>query len=103
MADEARARVEPATGRQCDAQALQLGYRVLAVRAAIHEPAAPGAMAAILELGTDSRYYVMVRGWLSMQLQADQSLLEVGGVAARPEIAARVEFLDSAIRALDLE
>ncbi len=84
-----------------DQEALQLGRRVLAVKAAIRNPETPEALSAILDLGRDSRYFVMVRGWLSMQLQGDLSIVDTG--AAPPAIVERVEFLENAIRALDLE
>lgn len=98
-----RAAAGSSAQRECDREALQLGYKVLAVRAAIQAPAAPGAMAAIIELGTDSRYYVMVRGWLALQLQGDKSILAASRGEAPAEVAARVGLLEDAIRALDLE
>ena len=82
---------------------MRLGRNVLAVRAAIQNPGAPDALQAIVELGSDSRYYVMVRGWLSLQRQGDLSILDASGSEANPEIQARVEFLEKAIRAIDLE
>ena len=92
---------EESPGR--DEEALRLGRNVLAVRAAIQNPGAPDALQAIVELGSDSRYYVMVRGWLSLQRQGDLSILDASGSEANPEIQARVEFLEKAIRAIDLE
>lgn len=84
-------------------QALRLGRKVLAVRAAIRNPKDPDAMKAIMDLGTDSRYYVMVRGWLTMKLQGDMSIIDANQDETRPEIRERVEFLRKAIRAIDLE
>ena len=86
-----------------DQDACGLGERVLAVRAGLEDPGAPGAMRAIVELGTDSRYYVMVRGWLAMQLQADLGIVEASRGNAPASVAGRVEFLQQAIRAIDLE
>lgn len=86
-----------------DEEALWLGYKVLAIQASIQNPNAPHAMEAITELGTDSRYYVMVRGWLSQQLQGDTSILEASKDGGRAEIRERVAFLKKAIRAIDLE
>ena len=86
-----------------DRQALQLGRKVLAVKAAIQKPTSPDAMKAIKDLGLDSRHYVMVRGWLSMQLKGDESILNASKGKTRPEIRERVEFLKRAIRAIDLE
>jgi hypothetical protein len=90
---------EPGPGEQ----ACRLGERVLAARAALADPGAPGALDAIVDLGSDSRYYVMVRGWLVMQLQGDLSIVEASGGDAPPEVVHRVEFLEGAIRAIDLE
>ncbi len=86
-----------------DEEALSLGRRVLAVRAAIWNPRAPGAMSAIVDLGTDSRYYTMVRGWLVMQLHGDKSVVEARKGRTASEICDRIEFLEQAIRAIDLE
>ncbi len=83
--------------------ALALGRRVLAVSEAIRNPAAPGAMEAITDLGHDQRYYVMVRGWLSYQLQGDMSVLQAGRGQPGDQLRMRIEFLREAIRALDLE
>lgn len=84
-------------------EALRLGRKVLAVRAAIQDPEGPNAMEAIMDLGTDSRYYVLVRGWLAMQLQGDMSIIDANQDEMRPEIRARIEFIQRAIRAIDLE
>jgi hypothetical protein len=84
-----------------DVEAMQLGYRVAAVKAALKDPAAPGSMQAITSLGHDQRYYVMVRGWLTYRLQADRSLLESN--PDQPELRLRVDFMERAIRAIDLE
>ena len=96
-------RLEPVDSSLADEHALWLGHRVLAVAAAIRNPDAPGALEAVVELGLDSRYYVMVRGWLAMQLRGDMSMLHARNGDVRPQIAARVAFLRKAIRAIDLE
>ena len=83
--------------------ACRLGEQVLAVRAAIEDPGAPGAMRAVVELGTDSRYYALVRGWLAMQLRADLGIVDASRGEIPGAVAARVEFLQQAIRAIDLE
>jgi hypothetical protein len=96
-------RLEPVDSPRNDEHALWLGRRVLAIAAAIHNPDAPGAMEAVLELGLDSRYYVMVRGWLAMQLLGDRSILQARNGDESPQITARIAFLEKAIRAIDLE
>ena len=81
----------------------QLGRQVLAVGEAIRHPQMPDAMETIVELGTDSRHYVMVRGWLALELQGVESILGASQPGERPELEARAEFLKRAIRAIDLE
>ena len=83
--------------------ALELGRKVLAVREAIQNPGMPNAMQAVTDLGYDHRYYVMVRGWLSYQLQGDMSILDASREQIRDEVRARINFLEKAIRAIDLE
>jgi len=84
-------------------EATRLGQRVLAVQAALDDPGSPDAMQAITDLGLDSRYYVMVRGWLSLQLDGDRSIAAASDESAAPAITQRIEFLKQAIRAIDLE
>jgi hypothetical protein len=88
---------------QTDAHALWLGKQVLAIAEVLRDPQGPEAMAAVVALGHDSRYYLMVRGWLRMQLEADTSILQASGGDASPRIVQRVAFLRKAIRAVDLE
>ncbi len=76
---------------------------MLDVKSAIDNPDKPGAMEAILELGLDSRYYVMVRGWLSLQLMADSSIPASNEGATNPKTSRRIAFLRKAIRSIDLE
>ena len=86
-----------------DLAALQLGRRVEAVREAIQHPEAPDALAAIIDLGRDQRYYVMVRGWLAWQLQGDQSIASASHDQQLDNISVRIKLLNKAIRAIDLE
>jgi hypothetical protein len=86
-----------------DRNALELGYRVLAVREAIQHPEAPHSLDAITDLGRDQRYYVMVRGWLAYQRQGDMSIVAASGGQAPEPIRRRIRFLDQAIGAIDLE
>lgn len=86
-----------------DREALELGRRVLAVQAALADPEAPDALAAISALGLDSRHYTMVRGWLMQQLLGDLSIAEANPGDIPPRIEQRIEFLQRAIRAIDLE
>ena len=86
-----------------DDDARDLGKKVLAVQQAISDPTGRGAMEAVIELGLDSRYYVMVRGWLSMQLEGDMSIANAQGQSVSSKIEERIAFLKRAIRAIDLE
>lgn len=86
-----------------DEEAQQLGRKVQAAGAAILDPGLPGAMRVITDLGTDSRYYTMVRGWLSQQLKGDRSIVASAGAGRKPRIETRIRFLEEAIRAIDLE
>jgi hypothetical protein len=85
------------------AAAMELGYRVSAIRAALQDPGAPGAMQAITRLGHDQRYYVMVRGWLMYQLQGDMSILQATQARQQDAVRERIDFIQQAIRAIDLE
>ena len=84
-------------------EAMVLGYRVAAVRAAIQNPELPGALESITELGRDQRYYVMVRGWLAYQLQGDMSIMAASRGQPQEQLSARIRLLERAIRAIDLE
>jgi len=86
-----------------EAAAMELGYKVAAINEALLDPGAPGAMQAITNLGHDQRYYAMVRGWLMYQLQGDMSILQATQAQQQPVIRARVDFIQQAIRAIDLE
>jgi hypothetical protein len=86
-----------------DQAALELGRKVLAVRKAIQNPKAPNAMKAVTDLGLDQRNYVMVRGWLSYQLQGNMSILDTTKDRTPDKVKERISFLKKAIRAIDLE
>lgn len=92
-----------ASGESGDQAALQLGRHVEAVRDALQHPEAPDALAAIIELGRDQRYYVMVRGWLAWQLQGDLSIAAASHDQPPDNISVRIQLLNEAIRAIDLE
>ena len=86
-----------------DQAALELGYRVQAVREAIQHPESPHALEAVTDLGRDQRYYMMVRGWLAYQRQGDMSIAAASRGQTPEPVRARIRFLDQAIRAIDLE
>ena len=86
-----------------DMAAMDLGYKVQAIMHAIENPKEPGAMNAVTSLGHDQRHYVMVRGWLAYQLQGDLSIRAANKDQTPDPVNTRIEFLQKAIRALDLE
>jgi hypothetical protein len=86
-----------------DKAALELGRGVLAIQRVLKNPTAPDAMNVVTHLGHDSRYYVMIRGWLTYQLSGDQSIINASRGNPPKLIADRAAFLQKAIRYLDLE
>ena len=49
------------------------------------------------------RNWMMVRGWLSQQLAADRSLRDANKERTPKAVLDRIDFLQKAIRAIDLE
>ena len=90
-----------ATPAAMDAESL--GKKVLAIEAALADPTAHGSLQAVRDLGLDSRYYVMVRGWLGLQLEGDRSIAAAANGPISEDNEQRIEFLERAIRAIDLE
>ena len=80
-----------------------IGRKVLAIQHALKNPSAPDSMKAVTELGHDSRYYVIVRGWLSQELAGCQSINDAHRGQVPKELTERIAFLRKAIRAIDLE
>jgi hypothetical protein len=86
-----------------ETDALELGYKVAAINEALQNPEAADALQVITDLGHDQRYYVMVRGWLMYQLQGDLDILEASQEQPPETIRARIDLIQRAIRAIDLE
>ena len=97
------AKPEAASPATEDPAALELGRKVLAVQRALEHPQDAESLEAVKALGTDSRYYLMVRGWLNEQLRADQSILDASKDKTPQKIKDRIAFVKKAIRAIDLE
>jgi len=87
---------------------------VKALSRAIASPDAPDSLQIITRYGTDSRYYVMIRGWLVQELSGVQSQLDATkdhktkdhktkDDSAKTALIERVSFLTNAIRRIDLE
>ena len=82
----------------------QIGEMVIAVNAAIDAPDQSESMETIARYGTDSRYYVMIRGWLSQELNGVQSQLGAApDHSNRAELQQKSDFLQASIRRIDLE
>jgi hypothetical protein len=64
-----------------DAEATELGYGVSAINAALQNPAVPGAMQLVTDLGHDQRYYVMSIGWINAILPATRLHCAVAATA----------------------
>lgn len=94
---------EPGSVNNDDSKALLVGKQILAISAILEDPNTPNALNTVVELGTDSRYYVLCRGWLNEMLRLDQSILDARREDPSPKISNRVDFLKEAIRAIDLE
>ncbi len=80
-----------------------LGMQVEKLATAMRDPSEPGAMDAVLALGLDTRYYPMVRGWLAYELVATESIIEANKPVKYQHLELRKEFLQEAIRRIDLE
>ncbi|MEZ9819789.1 hypothetical protein AB4238_04050 [Shewanella sp. 10N.286.45.A1] len=85
-------------------QEYQIGVMVNAIDKAITD-ARPDSLELIYQYGTDSRYYVMIRGWLIQELTGVQSQLDAHRQQdeRRQQLEHKVNFLKQAIRRIDLE
>jgi len=97
------ARQMPAASDVSVAEAERLGQGILDIQYALDNPDAPDALNAVTRLGHDSRYYVLVRGWLVQELQGLQSISASGAAEIRANQRAKLDFVQQAIRAIDLE
>ena len=63
-----------------------------------------GSFETIIKYGRDSRYYTMIRGWLSYELSGVRSQYESNKVELiKQKRKLKIDFLEKAIRAIDLE
>ncbi|TVP15837.1 hypothetical protein [Shewanella sp. KCT] len=102
--DQAQAQSLTQAQAQSSLQAEQqeLGAMVQALQQAIASPS-PEHLEMIARYGTDSRYYVMIRGWLVQELSGIESQLAAHGDRAPETMRAKAEHLRAAIRRIDLE
>ena len=81
-----------------------IGQMVQHLDVAINSPTDKDALQTIVKFGTDSRYYLMIRGWLVQKLNGIESRLQAQQSQAKKSVlAAKVDALKEAIRAIDLE
>lgn len=82
----------------------RLGKMIEQVGYAIKHPNSDNALEIITQAGTDSRYYVMIRGWLVQELQGVQSQFNATRNSAdKDKFQTKITFLHQAIRRIDLE
>ena len=80
----------------------QLGIMVQSIANAINSPSAE-SVDIIARYGTDSRYYVMTRGWLVQELTGIESQLAAQGDNADPMLVNKAKHLRISLRRIDLE
>ena len=86
-----------------DSRVLLLGQKIRAIQQTLDNPERMDNLDVIIELGTDQRYYKLVRGWLGYQLQADRSILQARQGRVTEKIQQRIKLVEEAIRRIDLE
>lgn len=83
---------------------IRVGQMVEQVSYAIKHPDSESAFETITQAGTDSRHYVMIRGWLMQELSGVQSQLNATrDDTKKAAFQARVDFLQRVVRRIDLE
>jgi hypothetical protein len=82
----------------------QIGVMVKRIAEAIDAPEKPESLQTITAYGTDSRYYVMIRGWLIQELRGVESqILPTQEDATNAKLRRKADFLERSIRRIDLE
>ncbi|RTR40545.1 hypothetical protein EKG38_01080 [Shewanella canadensis] len=96
--------IEASVVKESGTEEYKIGVMIKALSRAIASPDEPDSLQIITQYGTDSRYYVMIRGWLVQVLSGVQSQLDANRNDNAQEILIeRVDFLTQAIRRIDLE
>lgn len=81
-----------------------IGVMVKSIQAALFEPEKSKSFTVIVAYGHDSRYYVMIRGWVTQELQSTESQLScITNEETKRKLMIRDEFLKRVIRNIDLE
>ena len=87
-----------------DQEALRIGTMVQEIQQALKKTSDKASLETIAKYGTDSRHYVMIRGWLHELLKGNQSQLEATrDPKLQKKFQQREAFLKKAIRRIDLE
>lgn len=82
----------------------QIGVMVKDIQAALMVPYDKQSLQTIAHYGTDSRYYMMIRGWLFQELiSAESQLYATKKASEKVRFQKRSNFLKKAIRSVDLE
>jgi hypothetical protein len=94
----------PAAAPEDRSEEHQIGTMVLAIQAALKAPQDPKSLETIAKHGTDSRYYVMIRGWLvQVKSGVESQLAATKDPGLKAKHQQRVTFLKKALRRIDLE
>jgi hypothetical protein len=82
----------------------RIGTMVKQIQAALNAPERPQSLEIIVKYGQDTRYYMMIRGWLIGELQAVESQLPGTRDAKRKRhFLAKRKLLKTAVRRIDME
>lgn len=91
-------------GENAAAEKQRIGAMVLEIQAALETPGDPKSLETIVNYGHDTRYYVMIRGWMVELRSGVHSQLDA---TQDPELKKKHRkahsFLEQVIRGLDLE
>jgi hypothetical protein len=90
-----------------DRHALEVGRKVIRIRSALEHPEKKESIDAVKSLGLDTRYYVMVRGWIVQHVSMTNSYKGTTAYKEskqrKAEIDNRIAALQRMLRAIDLE
>jgi len=90
-----------------DKHALEVGRKVIKIKSALQVPEQQSSIDAVRELGLDSRYYTMVRGWIMEHIKMTKSYRGTTeykkSKQRKNEIDSRIAALEEMVRAIDLE
>lgn len=106
-AEEEHGEPAAATRTEQDRHALEVGRKVIRIKAALEHPEKKESMEAVRSLGLDSRYYVMVRGWIVQHINMTKSYRGTSTYKQSDErkktIESRIVAYQRLLRAIDLE